>query len=117
MKPEWHAVHVPEREVDAIIRRVAEAHEITPAQLLCESHEPRFAWPRQQAMWEALQTGKYSTTQLGKRFKRHHTTVIHGARRHAQRVADFIHSASTGIIAPSARHSPKRSAKQSTVSA
>lgn len=117
MKPDWRTVNVPEREIDAIIRRVAEAHDISISDMMGLSHEPHFAWPRQQAMWEALQTGKYSTTQVGLRFKRHHTTIIHGARRHAERLAQIVHSASTENATDPATHSREQRAKQSTVSA
>lgn len=69
-----------------IARRVAEQHKLTIEQLCGPSRLRRIVRPRQQAMAEMRETGRYSTTQIGQFFGgRDHTTVMHATRRHAER--------------------------------
>jgi chromosomal replication initiator protein len=43
------------------------------------------AWPRQEAMWQMVEAGRWSLPQIGRFFHRDHTSILHGRRRHAAR--------------------------------
>lgn len=70
-----------------IAARVAEKHRLTVADLKGQSRRREFAWPRQEAMHECRAATDRSTTAIGRFFGgRDHATVIHGVRRHQERI-------------------------------
>ena len=69
-----------------IIRRIAEKHGLKVSDLKSDTHRRSVAWPRQEAMYEAYVTGRWSLGQIGSALGgRDHTTILHGVRRHAER--------------------------------
>ena len=77
-------VYVPSRVV-AIIRDVAAEHRIAPAVILSEDRRRVIC----RARWEAIarardHTPKPSYPQLGRWFRRDHTTIMHAIRRHGE---------------------------------
>ena len=71
----------------AIIRNVAEATGTTVAQLKGPTRTRHIATARMLAYHKLGQTG-LSTTRIGELFNRHHTTVIHGQRVIAAKLAE-----------------------------
>lgn len=70
----------------AIIRDVAERHNLEPGDLKKRSRKRWFAWARQEYMWLAYQEGRWTYAQIGMPVGGlDHTTVIHGIRAHADR--------------------------------
>lgn len=70
-----------------IVSRVAEKHGLTVADLKGVRRGQCYSRPRQEAMWEMMQTGKWSTTRVGMFLGgRDHTTVLHGVRAHERRM-------------------------------
>jgi len=70
-----------------IIAAVAERHGFEPHHLIANDRRPRLVVARQHAMWALRQTG-LSFPRIGYRLGgRNHATVMHGVRRHEQRMA------------------------------
>lgn len=74
----------------AIIQRVADEHGFTPKDLLQKYTRGPLGHARQALMAELYATGRYSFPQLGTLLGCHHTAVIHGVRRHQERVEDVM---------------------------
>jgi chromosomal replication initiator protein len=73
--------------VDNIIQVVAEHFRITEEQILSESRQKKYSWPRQIAMALCKELSSLSLPEIGKAFKgRDHTTVLHACRK----VADIV---------------------------
>lgn len=85
------------RRITQIIAEVAERHEMTPAEITGPWRWKRHCRARYEAMWLARQVmgkdGKplYSLPEIGRVFRRDHTTVINALRRHEEQ---------SGIIKP-----------------
>jgi hypothetical protein len=76
----------PKRKLDVLAKQVAERHHLTVDQLRGQDRTNRVVHPRQEFMWLANKAG-YSTTTVGRYLgDRDHTTVIHGVRRHQERL-------------------------------
>lgn len=74
--------------VAQIIRAVAEKHQLTIADLKGACRKNRFAFARFEAMARIYALGRFSYSQIGGWLGgRDHTTVLNGARRHAERLA------------------------------
>lgn len=72
-----------------ITLRVAEKHGLTVEDLKGQSRIRPIAWPRQEAMYECRMATSNSTTAIGRFLGgRDHTTVMHGVRRHQDRLAE-----------------------------
>ena len=67
--------------VGTIIRAVSSHYGIGTVDLLSERRHRDYARPRQVAMYLAKSLTLQSLPQIGKRFHRDHTTVIHAVRR------------------------------------
>lgn len=85
-------VAVPMVTMKEIAAEVCHEHGIRLSDLLGQSRERRFAWPRQEAMWrmsaQAMTNGspRYSLPQIGAFMGgRDHSTVVHGIKAHAER--------------------------------
>ena len=85
---------VTARSAREIIASVAESHRVRVQDLTGPSRWRPFVHARQEAMWACRQVKrrdgkpKYSYSFLGSLFGgRDHSTVIHGERQHAKRVA------------------------------
>lgn len=66
---------------DEIIQRVAKDNGIGVCDIKGKGRHRAVAWPRQQAMFEMHETGKWSLGQIGRLLgRRHYTTVLHGIR-------------------------------------
>ena len=61
-----------------IVERVAAENDLTAADLLGPSHERRIAWPRQDAFVALRDELGWSSTRIGRLFRRDHTTVLYG---------------------------------------
>lgn len=77
-----------------ILQMVAEANHVTVDDLTGQRRAREFSWPRQEAMWLLRQqrrpngAHRFSLPQIGRMLGgRDHTTVLHGVRRHEQRLA------------------------------
>jgi hypothetical protein len=67
------------RRMADIAAAVALANDLTVTELKSADRTARIAWPRQEAML-AMQEEGFSLPQIGRFFKRDHTTVLHGVR-------------------------------------
>lgn len=73
-----------------IIQFVADRHRITFEQITSKSRKRKYAHPRQEAMWELRQDGRWSFPQIGRLFHRDHTTAIHACRQVEKRRAENL---------------------------
>lgn len=71
----------------ALVAEVAAQHGIGPRDILGEDRRRSIAHPRQEAMYRARHELQQSLPQIGAFFNRDHTTVLHGVREHAKRLA------------------------------
>lgn len=70
-----------------VVEWVAAKHGISIEDLKGPSRVRSFAYARQEAMWEMCQTGRWSTTLIGRFLGgRDHTTVMHGRDAHQARL-------------------------------
>ena len=74
-----------------IRRAVARHYGMTPAELMTDSRERRYARPRQVAMYLAWERQRWSLAQIARRFDRDRKTVWHGVKQieHLARRPDF----------------------------
>lgn len=63
--------------VDEIIAATAAAYEFTPAQLMTPTRTAELAWARQVSMYFCRELTNASSSDIGKKFKRDHGTVLH----------------------------------------
>lgn len=73
-----------------IIAATAEAHGITPKDILGASRMPRFAHPRQIAMALCREATGASYPSIARLFRRDHTTVLHAERAVAARMTPAL---------------------------
>lgn len=66
--------------IASIIAAVAARHQLKPEQIIAQDRHRQLARPRMEAYWLARQVTDKSLPELGRVFKRHHTTVLHGIR-------------------------------------
>ena len=66
--------------LDEIQRKVAEHFKVSPADILSPRRDRDIARPRQVAMYLAKQLTTRSLPEIGRKFNRDHTTVIHAVR-------------------------------------
>lgn len=66
--------------------QVAFANGISVAALRGQGRCRFLAWPRQEFMYRAHVESRKSLTQIGAFLGRDHTTVLHGVRRHKERM-------------------------------
>lgn len=88
----YHPPRVPTPR--QIVARVAGLRGLRPEDLYGTSTIRRVAHARQEAMWEmrkwkrANGTHYYSLPRIGTQLQRDHSTVLHGIRRHEERLAN-----------------------------
>lgn len=66
--------------------QVALKHNVTVADILSRMRDAPIVKARYEAMWRLSTEGGLSTTQIGRFFKRDHTTALHGIRKHQWRL-------------------------------
>ena len=72
--------------ISDIIERVAEKHGFSASDLKGRGRRSALNIARQEAMYEAYLSGRWSYAQIGRALGgRDHTTVLFGVRRHAER--------------------------------
>lgn len=72
-----------------IVRRIAKYHGVTyEAIVISNSKMHKVAHARQAAMYWVHRVTGWSMTQVGRRFDRDHTTVLHAIRAHTKRRAE-----------------------------
>lgn len=72
-----------------IIREVAVEHDMTEGAIIGERRTKEIVVARQHAMWRLAQEQRWSMARIGRVLGgRDHTTVIHGVRRHEQRMRE-----------------------------
>ena len=77
----------PAQQTRLIIAEVAERHGITVEQIMGDSRKRHISWPRQEAMYELGRRSKWmSLTAIARFFGRDHTTILHGIRKHCERI-------------------------------
>lgn len=69
----------------AIIHKVAAHHGISYATIISRTRRHIVVFARQEAMYLAVRDTNKSLSDLGRRFSRHHTTIVHGVISHALR--------------------------------
>ncbi len=81
-------------DLGRIMSMVAQKHGMTVTELVKRTNQRRVAWARQEVMWMARHlkrrdgTFRYSYPYIARRLGlQDHTTVIHGVRQHAKRLA------------------------------
>lgn len=73
--------------VDNIIQVVSEHFRITEEQLLSDSRQKKYSWPRQLAMALCKELSSLSLPEVGKAFRgRDHTTIMHACRKVADKI-------------------------------
>lgn len=73
--------------IASIIKAVAEAHLMTPDEIMENSRRRAVAWPRQIAMYLAWEVSANSLPKIGREMDgRDHTTILFGHRRVAARM-------------------------------
>ena len=79
-----------------IVRETAEKHGITAKDILGQCRRREYAWPRQEAMYRIFtECPHLSYPEIARRLGgRHHTTVLHGVRRHCERngIPYYLHA-------------------------
>lgn len=82
---------VPKHGLRVIADDVCERHKLAFRELVGPEKKKRISVPRQEFMALAHDTGRFSTTQIGKFCGgRDHTTVVYGIQRHRQKVAEAL---------------------------
>ena len=77
----------PRTRADQVLDEVAAKHGLTVADLKAKRATRDYSWPRQEAMYRLHKELGISSTVTGRILGgRDHTTVMHGARRHAERM-------------------------------
>jgi len=76
--------NITRRPWRVIVDEVAERHGIGVRELLGDARSTRYSIPRQEAMYLLVAQGE-SFAMVGRKFRRDHTTVLYGCRRHAER--------------------------------
>ncbi len=72
-----------------IIREVAAEHDLTEGAIVGERRTKEIVAARQHAMWRLAQEQRWSLARIGRVLGgRDHTTIIHGVRRHEQRLRE-----------------------------
>lgn len=72
---------------DNIIQVVSERFKITEEQLLSDSRQKKYSWPRQLAMALCKELSSLSLPEIGKAFRgRDHTTIMHACRKVADKI-------------------------------
>lgn len=61
-------------------------HALTVDQLMEKGRRRELTMPRHQAMWEVRENTLLSFPSIGKVFKMHHTSILHGVNAHQGRV-------------------------------
>jgi len=74
--------------ISDVLKETASLNSISVDQLLSRKHDRHIAWPRQEAMTALHRSGLYSLPQIGRAFKRDHTTVKYAKDRVAEREAN-----------------------------
>jgi len=82
-------VPVPKKTPGQIIAEVAEKHGFTREDMESPCRRKPIALARQEAMWELRKRTSLSLPHIGMFLgNRDHTTVMHGIRRHEQRIGE-----------------------------
>jgi len=71
----------PSATVDTIMKLVGNYYKLSVAEMKSKNNSPQVAFPRQVAMYLCKQMTKCSLPEIGKRFGKHHSTVIHGVQK------------------------------------
>ena len=74
------------RAIYNIIRSAAEHHRVTVAQMMGDNRHVPVVLARQEAWWRIWREHGYSYPRIGRLFKKDHTTVLYGVRKHQERV-------------------------------
>jgi len=69
-----------------IIKTVADRHSVSVRSIVGRCRLKEISAIRQEAMWEVYIRTELSLPQIGALFDRDHTTVLHGVRRHEERL-------------------------------
>ena len=84
----WRGVIPRRRTMDDIAEPIAKAYGLSLKDLKGSSRVRLVTHARQAAYAALMETGNYSSTQVGWYFgDRDHSTVLHGVKRHHERVA------------------------------
>lgn len=75
------------KTVVQVVSEVAKKHGLSYADMASKTRKRAFAWPRQEAMFQAyLECDHASLPMIGKLMGgRDHTTILHGIRAHCER--------------------------------
>ncbi len=71
--------------MSSILDAVSLRYGVSIADLKGPARYRTIAWPRQEAMWRMVETGRVSLPQIGAFLNRDHTTILHGWRQHGKR--------------------------------
>lgn len=82
------------RQYVKILHDVATRHNMTPDDIISPNRSPRFVEARQEAFYLLKQAG-YSMLQIGRFCNRDHTTVMHGANKHAAKLNGTTYTRNT----------------------
>ena len=99
--------------IRCIQQATADFYEVKLSDILGPSRTPEFSHPRQLAMSMALKEG-YSTSQVGRAFKRDHTTVMHAKARVQERMNNALSLAQISINAAAELHHERATREANT---
>jgi len=85
--PSTPARAIPVPSWRQITEEVAARHQVKWDEITGSNRERRVSWARHEAMALIYAEGKLSTTQIGDRFGRDHTTVIYATRAYKARLS------------------------------
>lgn len=85
-QPEEPSVWRPAWKV--IAEQMCRKHGVTVAEILSPRREQRLSVIRQEIWYRLARETTMSLPQIGKRFNRDHTSILHGIRVHARRLMD-----------------------------
>lgn len=89
----WHGrIAAPRRRefLPGILKEVAFRHDLDVRDITGPSRRRAIVRARQEAMWEARQRTPLSLPEIGRRLGgRDHSTVLHGVRKHAERMGAY----------------------------
>jgi|TARA_R110002020_G_scaffold233439_1_gene445218 chromosomal replication initiation ATPase DnaA len=71
-----------------IINEVCQEYNVEKKFILGPTRPSHYTIPRQEAYRRIYETGQFTLPQIGRIFKRHHTTILHGIRRAKQQIIE-----------------------------
>lgn len=86
------AIITPHGRIALVVGRIAAEYGVTPADIMGDERTRNLSWARHAAFYEVKVATGANLPRLARIFNRDHSTIIHGIRRHKERVAAIKYS-------------------------